>query len=186
MILGYTISTDGRRYFVRHTDGGISYLDTLGNSYIDLGDINDLGQVCGTIEISPNNYKSVIWDSDGNIIRYLDSLQGLNYGTAYDINNLGYAVGESGSILYTPMYNEIHACLWNPDGSVTQLDSLPGYDICRAYKINDKGWILGECTTMSGSWHTILWEPVPEPSSIAAIIMGLIGLTGILKNAGNK
>jgi probable HAF family extracellular repeat protein len=61
-------------------------------------------------------------------------------------------------------------------GIPTDLGTLPGYPYGEALGINISGQIVGSSTTGAGNGHACLWEPVPEPSAILALLCGLGGL----------
>ena len=75
-----------------------------------------------------------------------------------------------------------HALLWSGTaGSVVDLQQfLPGeYTGSSALAIDAQGNIVGYATipTISGfgEEHAILWEPVPEPSTLVILVMGTFG-----------
>jgi probable HAF family extracellular repeat protein len=71
----------------------------------------------------------------------------LGAGAAYDINDHGQVVGQSGD----------HAFVWE-DGVMIDLGTLGGtYSI--AYAINRSGQVVSSSTTASGEYHAVLWTP---------------------------
>ena len=94
--------------------------------------------------------------------------------SAHGINNLGQVVGRADTSLGIS-----HAFLWQ-DGVMIDLGTLGGGE-SYAHGINNCGWVIG----MSGvyadegyQYHAVLWKPVPEPSSLLALLLGLCGLGG--------
>lgn len=120
-------------------------------------DINDSGQVVGW-----NRSGALLWQ-DGTV----ESIVGMFRATA--INNSGMVVGWSGG-----MY-DARAQLWN-DGVLQDLGTLPGGTISQAYDINSSGQIVGYSTGADGWEHAVLWQPVPEPSSVFVILCGIGGI----------
>ena len=51
---------------------------------------------------------------------------------------------------------------------------------------NDNGWIVGYSTDALGFEHAVLWMPVPEPSSILALLCGIGGMGGELSGGGGE
>ena len=92
---------------------------------------------------------------------------------ARGINDSGQVVGYS----YTSS-GIYHAFLWQ-NGSMTDLGTLGGTE-SYAYGINNNGWIVGESYDASGYSHAVIWEPVPEPSSILALLSGIGSLGGAI------
>ena len=64
---------------------------------------------------------------------------------------------------------------------MTDLGGLPGGEFSCARSINNNGWIVGESYDASGNDHAVLWEPVPEPGSILALLFGISGMGGIMR-----
>lgn len=169
-IRGQNMGTNGKEYWLRHRDGSMTSLNEMGGEYISTDAINDYGLVAGSLHDADNLFLATVWNSDGSIRSRLNPLAGDEYTMAYDINNSGIVVGESST------YDNVHAVIWNADGTIVELSSLPGFETSRAYMINDKGWVVGEVGT-SGDWRTVLWTPVPEPATLLTLVCGLGGMT---------
>lgn len=133
-------------------------------------DINDAGQITGYIQTQDWKKYGFIWQ-DGTMTALPEF--GIGNSEPYDINNLGQVVGIS---LTSDSYPFSHAVVWR-DGQIIDLGTLGGLD-STAWTINDSGWIGGRAQTADGVNHAVLWEPVPvpEPSSILALLSGLGGL----------
>jgi probable HAF family extracellular repeat protein len=106
----------------------------------------------------------------------LGSLGG-NYSSAFGINNSGQVVGES----YTANGFVDDAFLYS-NGTMLDLNSMipasSGWQLTEACAINDHGWIVGAGFNPSGQDHAFLLTPVPEPSTLALLAAGAIGLLG--------
>jgi uncharacterized membrane protein len=96
---------------------------------------------------------------------------------ASDINNAGQIVGHFGDALGTHGFLDI-------DGNFTTLDAPGGGSFTDAIGINDAGEIVGDFGVVgTGPHHGFVARPtsaVPEPSGLAILGVGLIGI-GILR-----
>ena len=118
--------------------------------------MNDSGFVVGQ-----SGGHAILWDVEGNATD-------LGSGIALGINNHNQIVGTlegKGGVL------------WNPDGSIVYLDSYSGDAKSTPIAINDFGQITGNLHWENATPMAAMWEPVPEPSSILALICGLGSLT---------
>ena len=94
---------------------------------------------------------------------------------ANGINDQGQVAGWSGTA-----GGYYHAFLWQ-NGTMTDLGTLPGGWSSSACGINNLGQVVGESLTADGLWHAVLWTPVPEPSSLLALLCGLGAMAGIVR-----
>ena len=115
-------------------------LPTLGGTNATFGAINNLGAVAGYAEnnhrdsdcrpgVAVNgtgpqvlDFKPVIWGPRPGSIRQLKLPSGDTVGIAAGLNDLGQAVGTTGTCANTmiaPFFGGPHAVLWDSDGSVT-------------------------------------------------------------------
>ncbi len=144
--------------------------------------INNAGQIAGQGFAPPgpdgaSPDQAFLWQ-DG-VVTFLGSLANptdrWQSSWAEGINNKGQIVGWS--ILPQSIVNstcDYDAFLWQ-DGVMTDLGTLGGA-CSEAYAINDNGWIVGLSDTADGEEHAALWIPVPEPGSMAALGLGILGL----------
>ncbi|MGD8450727.1 MAG: hypothetical protein PVJ57_02815 [Phycisphaerae bacterium] len=148
-------------------------LGTIGESdwcYAEAWGINDSGQIVGYSDLVPDEIiHATLWEQ-GNIID-MGHLGG-NYSFAWDINNLGVAVGVSSTDS-----GQTHAFIWE-DGVMTDLnDFLPagsGWVLREGIAISDTGWIAGNGTYNGQNRGFVLL--IPEPTSFLSIVLGTLAL----------
>ncbi|KGM39513.1 hypothetical protein JY96_04405 [Aquabacterium sp. NJ1] len=140
-------------------------------------DINDTMAVAGAV-LKNNTYWAARWDSEGNLT-VLNTPAGTTASTANAINNNGSIVGQvSYGLLGSPV-----ATLWE-DGQVLSLKDLlvngGNWTLQYAYDINDAGQIVG-LGTVNGQQRSFLLSPVPEPSTLACLGLGLVCMAGVMQ-----
>jgi uncharacterized membrane protein len=142
--------------------------------------INNRGQVVGAYfeETEAGTVGgAALWENGK--LSILAPPTGAEYGTAYDINEAGYAVGlaEVGRPFFWT------AVLWDAAGNAYSLDdlveNLGDLKLERALAINNRNQIVGIANDPQGSQYGFLLHPVvPEPSTaamgVATIIAGLL------------
>lgn len=138
--------------------------------------INDNGVTAGQSGSRP-----VIWTSlDAAPIDILSGYSSSFSGQAMSINAAGQVVGnvrgDFGGV------QKVHAFVWD---SVNGLSFLPDLgEESGACGINNFGQIVGQAWQASVSSGPVLWEQVPEPSSIIALLGALAGLLGVRRRRG--
>lgn len=126
--------------------------------------INDAGSVIGTsYDTHVVNSRTITMWGSGQVIRVVPRWS--RFG--YDLNDLGQAVGE-------------YAYLWE-NGVLVSLNSrIPtgsGWTLQEARGINNAGQIVG-WGNYNGQTRAFLLTPVPEPSSLLALVTGLVLVAG--------
>lgn len=146
----------------------------LGGSFSGAYSINDINQIVGYADTNGCTH-AFIWDNI-NGIQDLGTLGGRD-SRAQGINNLGMVVGVADAI-----NGKSAAFLWSNDKMI-DLNSLIsddcGWYLEDARGINDLGQIVG-CGLYNGYQRAFLLTPVPETSSILALLSGLAGVSGIV------
>ncbi|MEZ2234613.1 DUF3466 family protein [Microcoleus sp.] len=114
--------------------------------------INNRGQVVGYSGLALGITHAFQW-KNGNMID-LGTLPGYNGSTAYDINDVGQAIGYSSNNIT----QQERATLWS-NGQVTDLGTLGGNKTA-AVDINNKGQVVGfgNTTGNGGLAHGFIWE----------------------------
>jgi probable HAF family extracellular repeat protein len=116
-------------------------------------DINDQGQVVGSMRSSAIQDLAILWENGA--MQVLPTLGG-SHRFAAGINNIGHVVGASQNAS-----GQWRIALWK-NGTVQDLGTLGGTPINalnnHASDINDKGQVVGVSTTASGHAHAFLWE----------------------------
>jgi probable HAF family extracellular repeat protein len=102
------------------------------------------------------------------------------WGEATGINDEGLVVG------WSKLSDvDFRALLWDADGRMSDLndmldDSSAGWTLASAQGINNLGQIVGY-GLLDGQTRAFLLTPVPEPSSLLALVCGLAGLGGAVR-----
>jgi len=163
-------------------NGSMQDLGTLGWTQSQANAINDNGQVVGhLVNDNQDDWHAFFWDGS------MQDLGG-SQSWAFDINNAGLIVGESGG----------RAVLWD-NGQMQDLNSLipadSGWVLNTARAINDKGQIVGRgsfngqtrafllspqayywINPSGGSWHlSTNWDPQGDPGDGDTVIFALSG-----------
>lgn len=158
---------DGRRLWAERWDSaGAHALFTPEGMNSEAYGINENGETVGYVVIGVDRVPC-IWDRYGNF-RMLSDQPGI----ARWINNSGIIVGK----LYTEDGTYARACYWDENG-VHYLEQLGGI-YGTACGINELGQIFGTSVTETGETHAVVWNPVPEPSSLAVLISAIGALAG--------
>jgi len=187
-------------------DGVMTPLPTLGGNNGSGMPINNRGQVAGVAENStPDSscaapfqvldFEAVIWGPRRGEIQELRPLAGDSVGEALWMNDLGQAVGSSGSCANTlvlPIPVGPHAVLWE-NGSPTDLGNLGGSCLVHcnslilgpfgntAIYINNEGQVVG-VSALPGdtTFHAFLWTRETGmqdlgtlPGDVASVAVGM-------------
>jgi len=160
-----------------YSNGVMQDLGNLGGIYSNAWAINDLGQVVGSVGLPAIDELPYIWHAfvySGGILQDLGSLTPNGLSSAYDINNLGEAVGRadtdagSRAVLYA-------------NGVITLLESLidpvDGWTIENANGINDLHQIAATACKLGICYAVRLdLAPIPEPGQGFMLGAGLLVL----------
>jgi len=162
--------------FVYQPGTGLVDLGTLGGTVSNALAISDSGYIVGWSRTSPGGpIHAFRWTTASGMVD-LGTLPGRSGSTACYVNNAGQAVGGSG----TDEQSNAHAVLFQPDGTLVDLGTLGGAESA-AYAINDSGQIVGWANTKTGEKHPVMWEIIPEPSSLFALLAGLAGFGAVIR-----
>ena len=114
----------------------------------------------------------------------LGTLAGGTSSLAEAINDQGQVVGYS-SIAGGKLHGFIDS-----NGSMVDLNTLipsgSGLTISVAFGINDAGQIVARGVNSAGQDYALLLTPVPEPSSVVLMIVGLAGATAYVRRAASR
>lgn len=142
-----TVVKDGKSTIFLYSAGAMSFIeDSSGNTYSEVSDINDNGDIIGKSDLGPFLYK------DGVILLFSPTVKGKSY-RALAMNNYDQIVGQSHEVLDKYAYYFTNrAILWQTDGTMVDVASIGGSSF-DARGINDKGQIVG-----SGFGGAFIWE----------------------------
>ena len=135
-------------------------IGTFGGTWSNALGVNNAGQVVGVYGDDNSAIGNFLWSRSGGVT-FIPSCPLFDDGQmgCIDINDSGVVLGQAriGGVQMV--------VTWSQAG---------GYTVAgkgEAYAINNSGWIAG--VSDINDPHALVWEPVPEPSSLLALAGGL-------------
>jgi len=141
----------GRSDFAFLYTNGASVM--IASGYSSANDINDAGQVVGSLGTNYFAPVSAFSYSNGAITN-LGTLSGGGSSAAVGINASGDIVGTAA---VSPSSNNSHVFVYR-NGAMTDLGTLPGTTSSRGSQINDAGQIVGTASYPNGATHAFLYS----------------------------
>jgi probable HAF family extracellular repeat protein len=151
-VVGFSYTPAGLGHAFLSNHGTIIDLGTLGGGWGDAYGINDRGQVVGTASLPGDATSHAflltpqggVWFQDSNLDGRNDFMIDLGNAAAFDINNAGQVVGNSGG----------HPFLWDAVNGMADLGG-DGW----ATGVNETGQVTGFVTDpLSGTQSAFLWD----------------------------
>ena len=152
VVVGYSPTYTSQPHAISWDDGVITDLNDLvsggsGRRLLNALDINNAGQIVGTLDFSGNNHAFFF---DNGYVTDLGTFGGWR-SVARRLNENGQIVGESETI-----GGQVHAFLYD-NSTMVDLGTLDGYE-SSAYGINLGGMIVGTFTTDTDPERAFLYE----------------------------
>ena len=144
-------------YTVQWINGLISAIPVYSRSGSSIPkDMNDQGEIAGTLVISSLMNQGIYWDAQNNPfpLEGLPSVSGSQV-VAHGINVGGHIVGraQEGSPNFAG-----HAVIWNKATFETDLGFMDGGSYSEGYGINDAGDVVGAAGIANGGLHAFVWK----------------------------
>ncbi|MGB9109580.1 MAG: PEP-CTERM sorting domain-containing protein, partial [Telluria sp.] len=169
---GPAFPDDGAHAFL-YQNGAMNDLGTLGGGFSWAYAVNEAGQVAG-YSLIPGDAAFHPFLYSGGAMHDLGSLGG-DVAEARALNAAGLVVG----LASLPGLGFSHAFLY-ADGQLLDLNALVAglgdFTLTEAVGINAQGQIVANGCNDFGFCAPVLLTPVPEPSSSAMLLVGLVGL----------
>ena len=181
-------------------DGAMWPLPTLGGSSGEAFTANSRGEVVGAAEnntVDPScpspkvlRFEAVKWEPELDEVHELRPLRGDTVGFALGLNDLGQAVGSSGTCANTTsnsvsgLISGPHAVLWQ-DGSPTDLGNLGGELVSVGAAINNRGEVVG-ASDLTGDTeaHSFLWTKKTGMQDLGVLGTDPSNFAGWINNKG--
>lgn len=156
-----------------YTGGNFTTLEVPGAANTSASGINDTGQIVGSF--GPGGPETHGFLDTGGSFTTIDVPSAAGSTLAFGINDAGQITGY---FVTGPRLNDIFGFL-DTSGTFTTLDVPSSATFTEALGINSTGQIVGLFVDATGVEHGFLATPVsavPEPSGLALVSVGLIGL----------
>ncbi len=142
---------------------------------IGADDVNNAGQIlCNDLSFAFGRPASLWLNGEPLVpeIGFPTEAGGIAGCMAYDINNLGQVVGDG---------DQRRTFVWDATTGIRALPTASGLTYQYARAINDSGVIAGYGRDSAGIHHLLIWTPVPEPSSLLALLAGIGGFGALFR-----
>ena len=180
-IAGTATFYDGQAYRARgfrlDRDGSFRYLHPLpgDTSSAVYGHLSSTGQIAGASSNPGGSLVAAVWNANTDVVR-VGTLPGQLESLAFAVNDSGVVVGTSGRL----NSGDSVAFVWQ-NGEMLDLNTAflggRGFTLRQARAVNNLGQIAGWRSDTDGTnWSAFLLTPIPEPSSLLALLCGLGGL----------
>lgn len=178
----YLARTSGDQYIIWNKDG---VLKTFTDKYTGVYFINDLCQAAGITDFTAYEDTAFLWDADTGMTTIDAGPNNTFYVDA--LNNCGqmlldyyYWSSNCGRLSYNH-----DLCIWDQDtGLINLADRIgleDGWEIEYLSGLNDNAWITASIRNKgTDEFRNVILRPLttPEPGSIVAMLVGIIGLVG--------
>jgi probable HAF family extracellular repeat protein len=154
------------RAFTWAAEGGLTmpFPDDSSNSALA---ISAGGMLLGNVEVGERIVESFIWSAERGKVTIGISTEDHPFWPSA-VNDRGQVAGT----MFSPEEGQ-RAFVWDPETGITILGEGVANDI------NNSGWVAGMLGN-SQTGRAVVWEPVPEPSSLMALGMGVLPLAFVV------
>lgn len=160
---GQVVGTANGEAFVWDADNGAHYLGALGPDGSSANAISDTGMVVGLSDLDWHTKAVFTW-TKGSGMSLAFTFNSEECYTPVAVDSSGMIVGNCSSGVFT----------WSANDGLAIVGQG---EVCG---INDSGQFVGRIRTSTG-YDAVLWQPVPEPSSLLALLAGFVTVGGLIR-----